>query len=133
MSRRSLAALLASATVATIGVAVPAVAPAAKPAAATASIALSTPDPHLGGYVSFRYATAARDPRIQVRCYQSGVLVYGEAGPAGGTFQLGGASSDWQRAGGAAHCTADLFSISWKPNQPQQVTMYASTAFDAAG
>lgn len=48
-------------------------------------------------------------PRIQVLCSQDGVLVYGEAGPVGHEFILGGASSDWLRAGGPADCHADLF------------------------
>lgn len=133
MSRRSLASFLAIAAAA-ISMGTASLATAAKrPTAPAASITLLTADPHLGGYVSFAYVTAARDPRIAVRCYQNGVMTYAEAGSAGQAFLLGGAGSDWQRAGGAAHCTAELFSIEWKPNQPQQVTMHATTEFDAAG
>ena len=133
MSRRFVSALLASAAVAAVSIGAPAAAPAAKTAAVPASVALATPDPHLGGSVSFRYVVNARDPRIAVRCYQNGVMGYAEAGTADHVFQLGGAGSDWLRAGGAAHCTVQLFSIESRPNQPQKVTTYAWTEFDAAG
>ena len=132
---RSLIAVLATAAVAGASVGAASIAPAAKRprATSTPSVTLATPDPRLGSYVTFNYVVDARDPRIAIRCYQNDALVYAEALDAGETFQLGGAVSDWQRAGGAAHCTVQLFSIAWKPGQPQEVTTYAWSEFDAAG
>src|SRR5215217_7175208 len=48
--------------------------------------------PRYEGTVTFNSAGTSRlkNPRIYVRCYQNGVLVYGEAGGASDTFTLGG-------------------------------------------
>jgi hypothetical protein len=75
-----------------------------------------------------------KNPRIQVMCYQNGVMVYSEAGAPDHAFLLGGASSQWVgNGGGPASCHADLFELVWNGNNPQQVTMLASTDFPAAG
>lgn len=100
------------------------------------SIALSAgSDLQLGGWVLFDTtvpkAYERQGPRVQVICYQDGALVYGEAGPASQAFLLGGASSAWLVAGGAAHCVADLYV--WTYRGGQTFTWLASTEFDAAG
>jgi hypothetical protein len=99
------------------------------------SISLASSDPHLGGSVSFNvsYPSTVKDPRVAVRCFQSGVLVYAEAGAASDSFVLGGGSSDWLRNGGGAQCTGELFTMVTKPNRPQEYTSLAWTSFDAAG
>jgi hypothetical protein len=77
----------------------------------------------LGGVVTFDYTVddlpGWANPRIQVICYQAGVVVYGmalNADPANGVptataqpFVLGGGSSDWLTNGGFAECEAILF------------------------
>lgn len=50
-------------------------------------------------------------PMIVVSAYQNDLLVYQELAHADATFVLGGGSSDWVgNGGGAAHCTAALYS-----------------------
>lgn len=46
--------------------------------------------PHYEGTVTFNSAGTSRlkNPRIYVRCYQNGLLVYGEAGRASDTFSV---------------------------------------------
>ena len=92
--------------------------------------------PALGSSVDFStsYAKNTKNPRIEVRCFDaSGAMVYAEAGGTDHVFMLGGASSDWQRAGGSASCTARLFDLIWNGNNPQQVVWLASTDFTAEG
>jgi hypothetical protein len=105
--------------------------------AASASISLNEANPALGSSITFSssYASGVKNPRIQVMCYQDNgaTLVYGEAGSPDHVFLLGGGSSQWLANGGLASCHADLFELIWNGNNPQQVTMLASTAFDAAG
>ena len=85
---------------------------AAKPVpSGTIAIAAGS-DLTLGGWVSFDYTTANlngnQDPRIQIMCYQAGAitpenptgLVYGMAGAASDSFELGGGSSEWKTNGG---------------------------------
>jgi hypothetical protein len=90
--------------------------------------------PALGTSVAFdtTYASNTKNPRIEVLCYQSGSLVYGEAGSVGHSFVLGGASSVWVETGGSATCQANLFYFYWKGGQ-QFYKLLASTSFDAAG
>ena len=136
MTRRIPAAILFIATL-TLGALSGTVstASAGKLAATTSSITLNQLDAHLGGNITFTvsYPDKVKSPRIAVLCYQGGVLVYGEAGAFDHVFVLGGAGSDWLRAGGAASCTAELFYITWNGNNPQQWTSLATTTFDAAG
>ena len=51
----------------------------------------------------------------------------------GSSFLLGGYGSLWDANGGTASCEADLYNLVWNGNQMQQVTMLASTFFDAGG
>ena len=83
---------------------------------------------------STTYPNSAKNPRVQVMCFQNGAMVYSEAGAPDHAFLLGGASSLWVgNGGGPASCHADLFELVWNGNNPQQVTMLASTDFPAAG
>jgi hypothetical protein len=104
-------------------------------AATSASINLNEADPALGSELTFSttYPNSAKNPRIDVRCYQNGTLVYGEAGGVNHVFVLGGYASDWKSAGGPGNCSARLFDLSWNGNNMQDVTWLASTSFDAAG
>jgi hypothetical protein len=98
------------------------------------SSSLAATQPALGSTVAFDtgYPKNIKNPRIVVNCYQDGTLVYGEAGSVDQGYLLGGASSDWLRAGGPATCTADLYYFTFK-NHVQQAITLATTAFDAAG
>ncbi len=99
------------------------------------SIALNEPDQHLGGTVTFTVVlpklAGNTTPRIEVLCYQSGHLVYGEAGGVDQSFLLGGAMSEWLKTGGPADCSANLFY--WSYNGGQTYNWLASTGFPAAG
>lgn len=99
------------------------------------SITLNQPAPKLGDWVTFTsvYPSSAKNPRVQVICRQNGVTVWATADVPSASFLLGGTSSDWFATRGAANCEADVFDLSWSGNNPQQVTMYATTFFDAAG
>lgn len=101
----------------------------------TYSIVLNQSGVRLGDSVTFTsvYPSTAKNPRVQVICRQNGVTVWATADAPTASFLLGGASSDWLSTGGAANCEADVFDLSWSGNSPQQVTMYATTFFDAAG
>jgi hypothetical protein len=79
--------------------------------APTASIILTSADPHLGGVATFAvsYTNNVKIPRVEVLCYQAGQLVYGEAGSPNYAFILGGGGSLWLSAGGAADCVANLY------------------------
>ena len=96
--------------------------------------ALAASAPRLGAAVAFDagYPKTVRNPRVAVKCYQDGVLVYAEAGGVDESFVLGGGSSDWLRSGGSASCEADLFYFTYK-GKVQSYHWLASTAFDAAG
>lgn len=99
------------------------------------SIRLNESEPHLGGTVTFAvvYPKTVKSPRVAVRCYQNGVLGYGEGGSYDHAFLLGGGWSDWKVAGGAANCTAELFYFVWNGNNQQEYYSLAWTSFDAAG
>ena len=104
-------------------------------ATTTASIKLNESNPHLGSTVTFTttYPKSVKYPRVAVRCFQNETMVYAEAGTYDHAFVLGGASSDWLRAGGAASCTAELFYFIWHGNNPQEYYNLAWTSFNAAG
>ena len=59
--------------------------------------------------------------------------MYTETEAVGSSFLLGGYGSLWDANGGTASCEADLYNLVWNGNQIQQVTMLASTFFDAGG
>ena len=102
-------------------------------AVAGASISINQSGAHLGDWVTFTYSvpSTVTNPRIQVMCYQNGAIVYGEAGPAGQSFLLGGGGSVWRTGGGAANCTATLYEWDWHP--VQRFVPYAAASFDASG
>ena len=142
--RRFLALALAAGLLLSVAIPVSAV----KPVPVTATIALATADPHFGGIVTFT-ATAPRRikvPRVEVLCFQSGTLVYGETGslaqalgdgtdPLGYSgFLLGGAGSIWvyQFPNTPASCVANLFYFD-NSGPAQLFVVLASTSFEAAG
>jgi len=104
------------------------------------SISLNAPygasgvQPALGDYVTFTTVIPGniQTPRVEVLCYQNGVLGYGEAGSPDWAFQLGGGASLWKTAGGPASCVANLYYFSWKAGQPTTVYL-ATTSFNATG
>ena len=83
--------------------------------------------------VTFPKSVEKFSPSIQVLCYQSGKLVYGEAGPYTQSFRLGGSGSAWlyYSSTTGADCIADLFY--WSYQGGQKFNLLASTDFDAAG
>jgi hypothetical protein len=107
----------------------------AAPQPPSGTITLDQADPHLGDWVTFTWATTGlkgnQHPRIQIMCYQSSALVYGEAGPATQSFLLGGASSAWLYVGGPAECIATLYYWDWHP--VQTFVPLASIGFAAGG
>lgn len=99
----------------------------------TDGTAAATTQPKLGSSVQFAtgYAKNTRNPWVSLMCYQDGALVYGEGGTPDHTFVLGGASSDWLQAGGAASCRAELGDLYWKGGY-EYYTYLADTSFGAA-
>jgi hypothetical protein len=99
------------------------------------SIVLDQSSPALGSTVTFTtaYSGSVKNPRVQVMCYQNDALVYADAESAGSSFVLGGSWSQWLVNGGPAHCQADLYNLVWNGNNPQQVTILASTTFAVTG
>jgi hypothetical protein len=119
---------------------------APKPSTTASSIVLNGPSgsplatsltaglwPQLGDTITFSVSypktVEKYGPRVQVICYQAGILVFGMAGPHNYVFQLGGASSEWLTNGGGADCVADLYY--WSYNRGQQFNWLASTQFTA--
>lgn len=98
------------------------------------STSLAAAKPALGSTVAFDagYPKTVKTPRVAVKCFQDGSLVYAEARSVDESFQLGGAGSDWLRSGGAATCAADLFYFTYK-GKIQTYHWLASTDFAAAG
>jgi hypothetical protein len=90
-------------------------------------------EPHLGSTVSFAtgYPADAKNPWVSLFCYQDGSLVYAEGGSPSSAFLLGGATSDWAAAGGAASCRAELGDLYWRGGR-QHYTYFAQTSFEAA-
>jgi hypothetical protein len=120
--------------------------------AKTASIELSSVNgrlassvqPTLGDTVYFDVVVPSNvnNPRVEVMCYQSGDVVYGETGSVGqatgdGTdslgysgFLLGGGGSLWKDNGGAADCVAKLFYFGQKAGK-QTFNVLDTTNFSA--
>lgn len=134
MKRTLLAAILTMTVLGTFTIA-GTTAEARKPGAtvAPASITLNQSPVKLGDWVTFSYSVpdGVKSPRIQVMCYQGGVVTYGMALAASQAFELGGGSSDWRTNGGAADCTATLYQWDWHP--VQTFVPYASVSFAAGG
>lgn len=88
--------------------------------------------PSLGSTVAFDagYPTTVKNPRIEVLCYQSGALVYGEAGGVNDAFLLGGGGSIWLTNGGSADCVANLYYFGQHAGK-QTYNKLASTNFSA--
>ena len=149
MTKRLAAALSVVATLTVVGVAIA----ASLPASGSGTISLASVDgstglaaikPHYEGTVAFSSGGTGglKNPRIYVRCYQNGSLVYGEAGGASDTFTLGGGWSIWvANGGGAAQCYADLYYFKvagtnreWNGRGQQEYVWLATTPeWDAAG
>jgi hypothetical protein len=109
---------------------------AAKPVATESSIAIADGSVlAFGGAVTFDVSGIphnVKNPRIEVLCYQSGALVYGEGGSAFDTFLLGGGWSPWHSSPGPADCIANLFY--WRSGAGHQVyEPLASIPFVAKG
>ena len=105
------------------------------------AMGFATTKPHYEGTVTFNSTGTGKlkNPRIYVRCYQNGVLVYGEGGGASDTFTLGGGWSLWvANNGGSANCWADLFyyksgNHEWNGSGQQEYVWLATTPeWDAA-
>ena len=90
--------------------------------------------PALGSWIEFAsgYPTRTRNPWISLTCYQAGAVVFGEGGVPAHVFELGGASSDWLRSGGAATCRAEAGDLYSRGGQQYYVYL-AHLMFDAAG
>lgn len=138
---RSRITLLLSSLAIVVMLAVPVSAFAGKGSTMTPWIRLATTDgtavaaaqPRLGSSVRFStgYPTTAKNPWVSVTCYQDGVMVYGEGNSPSSDFVLGGASSLWVNAGGAASCRAELGDLYWRGGH-QYYKYLAHTNFDAA-
>ena len=89
----------------------------------------------LGAVVTFTsdYPRSVKNPRISVRCWQAGTMVWATSGGVSDSYVLGGAVSDWTRVGGAADCTADLYDLAWNGASMQEWTWLAGTTFAAGG
>lgn len=135
-------ALISAAIIAAL-IAVPATTLAAKGGGATggptpwialASVngAAATVHPVLGSSVGFAsgYPSTTKNPWVSVMCYQGSSLVYGEGGGPTHQFVLGGASSNWLSAGGAANCTAELGDLYWVGHR-EYYKYLATTSFSA--
>jgi hypothetical protein len=94
----------------------------------------SMPTPHLGSWVTFAtgYPTTVKNPRLDVLCYQNGVLTFGMTGGVSYSYELGGASSAWLTNGGEADCTTNLYYYSSKAGK-QTYNWLASYDFHAMG
>jgi hypothetical protein len=104
----------------------------APPLAASAGSAIW---PQLGDTITFTSSYPKQldhyGVRVQVVCYQAGVLVWAQsttaAGAATNGFKLGGDSSPWKDTGGGADCNADLYY--WSYGGTMQFNWLASTTF----
>jgi len=135
MRRLTIAALLGLALI------LPTAVSAAK-APATGSIALITADPSYGDDIYFASTVVGKypgylEPRIVVRCYQSGDLVFGWLDRPEARFWLAGLDngiSQWDlNGGGPADCTATLYLYAVGLGKHNDVIPLDSTAFHAAG
>ena len=104
----------------------------------------ATTSPSLGDMVTFDagYPSNVRNPRVDLKCYQNGALVYGETASLDQDAQtqltgqpgltLGGGASLWLTNGGPADCVATLYYLSQKSGT-QIYNGLATTEFAAAG
>jgi hypothetical protein len=122
---------------------------ASLPSANSGSISVYVPgtsaaqsQPRYGGIVGVNVAGTGslKNPRASIACYQSGVLVYAEAGGTDHMFQLGGGYSQWvANGGGAANCVSNLYYFKvagtnreWSGHGQQEYVSLATSNFDAA-
>ena len=100
-----------------------------------AGISINEAPASLGAVATFtsEYPRSAKNPRITVRCWQGGTMVWATSGGVTDSYLLGGAASDWLRIGGAAECTADLYDLTWNGASMQEWAWLAGTAFAAGG
>ena len=134
MKRTLIAAVLALSLFTSIGITSSQVADAKRPprATAVATIEINQQNVALGDWVTFTTTGVnSSSPRIQIMCYQGTTLVYGEAGPAGQAFLLGGGMSQWLMGGGEADCEATVYEWDWHPQQT--FVPFATTTFHAGG
>ncbi len=136
MKRSILSAALALGLLGAITLAAATNAEAKKPVSgsSTASISLASPlAPKLGDWVTFNYSYSGTisSPRIEIDCYQNGVMTFASAAPADQAQQLGGGSSQWLTNGGSATCNAILYY--WDFHPTQTFLWLAQTSFNAAG
>jgi hypothetical protein len=135
MKRIILASILAMVVVGIVGQAAVSGAEAKKPgpSSSTASITLNQASPKLGDWVTFSYTGVGnvQSPRIEIDCYQNGVLTFASAAPADQAQQLGGAGSVWLTNGGSANCTAILYYWDFHPSET--FMPLANTSFAAGG
>jgi hypothetical protein len=99
----------------------------------TATVTSNQSDPHYGDTVTFSVtgADTSLPLQIQLQCFQSGTIVYGETEWYDHTFVLGGSISPWMmNDGGAADCTATLFYWTFHPTQV--FNSLATTGFSVA-
>jgi hypothetical protein len=107
--------------------------PVAASPSGSSSIVIDQSPVSFGDAVTFTttYPHGTHNPWISVRCYQSGVLVYGEGNTSGSEFVLGGFGSQWDiNHGGPADCTAELGDLYWHAGQEVYVFL-ATTSFAA--
>lgn len=104
------------------------------PQTVTPSIVLDQSPVSFGDQITFTCVVphGTHNPWISVTAYDDiGALLYGEGGPVGHTFQLGGASSEWVgRGGGPAQVHAELGDLYWRGGH-EYYTKLAETNFDA--
>jgi hypothetical protein len=114
--------------------------------AAVDGLAAAATQPSLGDTVTFTVTVPSNvnNPRVELQCFQSGTIVYGETGsvdqatgdgldPLGyNGFVLGGGGSIWLSVRGPADCTANLFYFGQHAGV-QTFNVIASTNFSAGG
>lgn len=95
-------------------------------------------DLRLGGTVTFDVTFTPQNldqkklgVRVQIMAYQGESLVYADAAHYDQPFLLGGGSSPWLTAGGAAHCLVTLYYFKYQ-GQSQEFVPLGTCEFDAA-
>jgi hypothetical protein len=91
--------------------------------------AAASTEPQWGDQVTFDVSTTAAYPAVELDCYQSGVQVYGAVqgvGPSYPYHPFTLSSTAW--TGGAADCTATLYSV----NKNGSTTNLATLSFGVA-
>lgn len=136
MKKVIVVALAAVALLTAVSFGHPITAEARKPGSSTtaaSSITLNQAPVKLGDWVTFSYSFTGNvaSPRIEVDCYQNGVMTFATAAPASDPVLLGGSGSVWLWSGGPATCTATLYYWDFHPNQT--FMPLATTTFTAGG